>query len=198
MPAEREPLAGDVFSARVERALRIAADAHEGQQRKGLGRVPYVTHPMHVALILARLGASETELVAALLHDVVEDSPDWSLAELEREFGSDVRELVAELTEDKDLSWEQRKRAGIEQVRALSPRALTIKAADKLHNLSSLVADLRASDEHDLVWSEFNGGRERTLAMSEELVRELVLRADERLSRALRAVMNELKQLARR
>ena len=92
-----------MFSAHVERALRVAHDAHDGQERKG-GGVPYILHPLHVTLILARVGADEVTLQAAILHDVVEDCDGWTLERVEREFGSEVRSVVAEVTEDKSKS----------------------------------------------------------------------------------------------
>lgn len=184
------------FSPRVERALRVAAEAHGGQRRKGLGEVPYVTHPFHVSLMLARLGASETELVAALLHDVVEDVPGWTFERLEREFSREVRELVAELTEDKSRSWEERKRASIERAATSSPSAARIHALDKLHNLRTLIDDLRATDDPARVWSTFHGGRERTLVRSRELAAALAPRIAPDLARELEAAIDELERIA--
>lgn len=181
-----------MFSPNVERALRVAIAAHEGQVRKGHEPVPYVSHPFHVALILARLGYDDTVIQAGLLHDVVEDCEGWTLARVGEEFGAPVRDIVAELTEDKSKTWEVRKRDGVERVARLSDAALAVKAADKLHNLESLLADLRASTEHARVWARYNGGRERTLAMSSDLVRALESRADPRLAQPLRRTLDEI------
>jgi len=186
-----------MFSPSVERALRAAVAAHEGQLRKGLEPVPYVTHSFHVALILARAGLDEVVLQAALLHDVVEDCAGWSLERVEREFGADVRRIVSELTEDKSLTWEQRKLSGIERVATLSAPALAIKAADKLHNLATLAADLRAAPDPREVWKRFTGGRERTLELSTRLVAELEPRVQLELGRALREALRELQVVAR-
>ena len=186
-----------MFSPAVERALRAAAAAHEGQLRKSLEPVPYVTHSFHVALILARAGMDEVVLQAALLHDVVEDCADWSLARVEREFGPDVRRIVAELTEDKSRPWQERKQDGIERVATMSAPALAIKAADKLHNLATLAADLRAAPDRNEVWKRFRGGRERTLELSARLVAELEPRVQPELARALREALRELQALAR-
>jgi (p)ppGpp synthase/HD superfamily hydrolase len=187
-----------MFSHDVERALRVAVSAHDGQLRKSLEPVPYATHPFHVALILSRLGFDATVIQAGLLHDVVEDCEGWTHERVEREFGSEVRAIVAELTEDKSKSWEERKRTGIEHVARMSPPALAVKAADKLHNLQCLVADLRSTDDHARVWKQFKGGCDRTLSMSASLVAALEPRVDPRLARALRATLQELTELAQR
>jgi (p)ppGpp synthase/HD superfamily hydrolase len=178
-----------MFSPGIERALRISIDAHQGQTRKGEADVPYVVHPLHVALILARFGMDEDVLQAAILHDVVEDCDGWTLERLEREFGSHVAKIVAELTEDKSKTWDERKRHGIEKVANMSPQAASVKAADKLHNLQSLLATLRASEDHALVWKHFHGGREKTLKLSGELVEALAARIEPRLAKALRSAM---------
>ncbi len=180
-----------MFSHAVEQALRVAIEAHSGQMRRALEPTPYVVHPLHVALILARWGMDDDVLVAGLLHDVAEDAPDWPLARIEAQFGHHVAKLVADLTEDKTKSWDERKRAGVDKVAHMSPLAATIKAADKLHNLQSLVFELRAQPA-DEVWSRFRGGRERTLAMSTELVEALAKRVEPRVAKALRAALRSV------
>lgn len=180
-----------MFSAHVERALRVAHDAHDGQERKG-GGVPYILHPLHVTLILARVGADEVTLQAAILHDVVEDCDGWTLERVEREFGSDVRSVVAEVTEDKSKSWEDRKQALIDHLPELSSRARLVKAADKLHNLCSLLEDLRMATDPEDVWRHFSRGPEQTLAMARNLVTGLTRDLDESLARPLVEVLEEL------
>jgi len=170
------PAPGTLYSPAVERAIRAAVAAHEGQFRKGAEQVPYATHPLHVALLLARAGADDEVLQAGLLHDVVEDVEGWDLGRVEREFGLRVRGIVAELTEDKTRSWAERKEHGITSAAGLSPEAALVKACDKLHNLRSLGDELASTSEPAALWKRFNGGRERTLAMSERLVRALAPR----------------------
>jgi len=178
-----------MFDTETERAIRVALAAHAGQRRKSDDGTPYVAHPFHVALILARLGFAPRILQAALLHDVVEDSDEWTIARVEREFGADVAAVVAELTEDKSLSWEERKRAQIVGAPGLSRDALAVKSADKLHNLRTLAEDLERAEAVERVWSKFRGGRERTLSTSRELTDALAARCDVRLAVALREAM---------
>lgn len=185
-----------MFSTDVERALRAAFDAHDGQVRKGVDPVPYVVHPVHVALILARAEADDETLQAAILHDVVEDCAGWTLERVEREFSSRVRRIVEDLTEDKSKSWDERKSWAVEHVPRMLPEAAAVKAADKLHNLSCLLADLAAAERPDEVWSKFKGGRERTLAMATALIDALEERIDPRLGRALRATLRDLENVA--
>jgi len=178
-----------MFSHAIERALRVAVDAHQGQVRKGADRAPYVVHPMHVALILARWGQDDDVIVAGLLHDVAEDAPDlWPLARIDAEFGHHIARIVGELTEDKDKSWDERKRAAIDHVPHMSPQAATVKAADKLHNLQSLAAELRASTA-DEAWARFRGGREKSLQVAQDLVEALAKRVEPRVAKALRAAL---------
>ena len=149
-------------------------------------------HPVHAALILARLGADEETIQAAILHDVVEDCPDWDLVRVRAELGEPVAAIVAELTEDKSLPWEERKGAIVAHASRLSERARLVKAADKLHNLASLVADLRAAERQEDVWRHFSRGPEQTLAMSRQLVLALAPLVEPRLGAALRATLAEL------
>ncbi|TAJ13610.1 MAG: bifunctional (p)ppGpp synthetase/guanosine-3',5'-bis(diphosphate) 3'-pyrophosphohydrolase [Planctomycetota bacterium] len=179
----------------LERALRICLDAHAGQTRKGDG-APYAVHPLHVALILAQWGAAPEVLQAALVHDVVEDCADWSVARLEAELGARTAAIVAQLSEDKSRPWPERKQAAIDHVPQLTPEAVLVKAADKLHNLRSLAAALRESTDASAVWKRFNGGREATLRKSEELVDALCRRLEPRLARELREALTHLLRAA--
>jgi (p)ppGpp synthase/HD superfamily hydrolase len=184
-----------MFQPRLERALRICVEAHAGQVRKGDG-APYAVHPMHVALLLAQWSASPEVLQAALVHDVVEDCPGWTLARLEQELGPRVAAIVAELSEDKSRPWAERKQAAIDHVPQLTPEAVLVKAADKLHNLHSLAESLRASPDASVVWSRFHGGRDATLHKSEELVEALCRRLEPRLARELRDALTHLLRAA--
>jgi (p)ppGpp synthase/HD superfamily hydrolase len=186
-----------MFGEKIERALRVSVVAHADQLRRG-SDVPYVTHPMHVALMLARRGMDEDLFVAGLLHDVVEDCPGWTLERVATEFGVHVKSIVEQLTEDKSQSWEERKQAAVDKVPHMSPEAATVKAADKLHNLQTLLADLRRSDDVEAVWRRFNGGRDRTLAFDARLVEALCQRIEPNLGRALRAAQSAVADEARR
>lgn len=126
-------------SAALLRALAFAADRHRKQRRKGDAGLPYVNHLIEVARLIAEVGrvTDPATLAAAVLHDVVEDTP-TTLDEIEREFGREVRDLVAECTDDKSLPSAERKQRQIENAPTASRRAKTIKLADKIANVVDL------------------------------------------------------------
>jgi (p)ppGpp synthase/HD superfamily hydrolase len=152
------------FSERYEAALALAAGAHQGQTRKAGGE-PYIVHVVHVSVILLRHGFSEDVAIAGLLHDVVEDQ-DVPLAQIKAGFGPAVAEMVAALTERKqedgqERPWEDRKREALAHLATASPEAVTVKAADTLHNARSLALALRRQGTS--IWRHFKRGPEETL-----------------------------------
>ena len=185
-----------MYSEGVERALVAAIAAHHGQSRKSPAAVPYIVHPLHVALLVSRFDPDAEVIESAILHDVVEDCADWTLGRVEQEFGARVARIVAELSEDKSKSWEERKLGAIEHAPHLSPEAAAVKACDKLHNLQSMWASLQRTEDPAEVWSRFKGGRDRTLAMARGLVDALAPRVDPRLGEALREAMKGIEGIA--
>lgn len=142
----------------IHKAILFAACAHEGQKRKG-SDIPYIVHPFEVAQILTDAGVSESVICAGLLHDTVEDTG-VTLEEIKREFGNDIAMLVSVMTEDKALSWEDRKQQAIHAVNhSMSREAKLLVCADKLSNLRSIKGDLECMGE--AVWSKFRRGREK-------------------------------------
>lgn len=139
------------FSDRLTHAADIARRAHNTQTRKG-SDVPYLSHLFAVAALVMESGGSEDQVCAALLHDVLEDAGvSWS-DEIRAELGEHVLALVTACTdglpdaEGHKESWRTRKHRYIEhcsQDTPLEREALVICAADKLHNLRSLLIDLR-------------------------------------------------------
>ncbi len=185
-----------MFDPDIERALRASLEAHQGQTRKGAPDVPYVSHPFHIALMLAQLGLESAVIQAALLHDVVEDCEGWTGERVAAEFGADVASLVAALTDPTGETWEVRKQHGIDGAASMDLRAATIKAADKLHNLSSLVAAIRLAPSPEEAWRPFSRSAAQTITMSRRLVDTLAARVDARLGAALSAKMAELEALS--
>jgi len=120
----------------LERAIQFATEAHEGQYRK-YTHDPYITHPLAVMEIVRGVpGHTEEMLVAAVLHDVVEDT-DVSLMEIEEEFGNVVSDLVLHLTDistPEDGNRLKRKRKDAEWYAQGSAQAQTIKVADFIDN----------------------------------------------------------------
>ena len=134
------------YSPRIDRALAIASRAHGGEFRRG-SDVPYVMHPVHVAMILVRYGLSEDVVIAGLLHDVLEDSDLYSEEDLRGEFGDEVVGLVLAVTENKGdgetkRPWRVRKNEAIARLRKGTPDEAALKAADAIHNLRSLTQEV--------------------------------------------------------
>lgn len=119
----------------VLRAASFAATWHRDDRRKDASRTPYINHPLEVARVLAEhAGVRDPAiLISALLHDTLEDTP-CTLADIETAFGSVVAGYVAEVTDDKTLSQENRKRRQIETGPMKSDGAKLIKLADKICN----------------------------------------------------------------
>jgi guanosine-3',5'-bis(diphosphate) 3'-pyrophosphohydrolase len=123
----------------LQRAYDVAEEKHRGQRRNSGD--PFITHPLAVATILAELGMDTTTLVAALLHDTVEDT-DYSLQHLEADFGEEVAHLVDGVT--KLAKVKLGASAEAETIRkmviamARDPRVLVIKLADRLHNMRTM------------------------------------------------------------
>ena len=142
------------------KAVAFSADRHRDQRRKGSDASPYINHPLDVADVLANIGGvtDVTILVAAVLHDTVEDTS-ATPEELEQAFGRDVRLLVEEVSDDKRLDKTERKRLQIDHAAALSTDAKVIKLGDKICNVRDIYdnppADwsLQRRCEY-LVWSE--------------------------------------------
>jgi (p)ppGpp synthase/HD superfamily hydrolase len=126
---------------RILAAARYAASKHASQKRKGEAGEPYVNHLLEVAeLIASSSPVLDTELVmAGLLHDTIEDTA-VTRQELEQLFGSDVASLVVEVTDDKSLPKETRKALQVQNAGKKSARAQTLKLADKISNLRSILA----------------------------------------------------------
>lgn len=132
---------------RLTQAYDFACRTHAAQRRKGANAEPYVNHLAEVAHLVAQAtrGADENLIIAALLHDTVEDQgtdtkgPDGVTREkLVEMFGEDVAALVMEVTDDKTLPKDERKRLQIEHAVHISARARILKIADKTSNLRAV------------------------------------------------------------
>ncbi len=124
----------------LARAADYAARQHVAQRRKGERSEPYVNHLTEVASLLAEAtdGNDVVLLLGGLLHDTLEDT-DSTYEDLVERFGPEVAALVAEVTDDKALPKQDRKRLQIEKTASKSTRARLLKIADKTSNLRSLV-----------------------------------------------------------
>lgn len=149
---------------RFEDALGFAARLHAAQVPKGSG-TPYIGHLLAVAAIAVEHGATEDEPIAALLHDAVEDQGGRPTLERIRErYGDDVAAIVLGCTDSDEAhepSWRPRKERYLAHLAETPPSVLLVVAADKLHNVRSVLADYRALGE--ALWPRFTGNRDGTL-----------------------------------
>jgi len=186
------------LTTRFETALQYACILHNGQVRKGTS-VPYVSHLLSVSALALEYGADEDEAIAALLHDAVEDAGGKArLIDLRSRFGDRVAEIVAGCT-DADVTpkppWRGRKEAYIAGLQHASPSALLVSCCDKLHNVRSIVSDLRVFG--DQVWEKFTGGKAGTLWYYSTLLAEYRrLGVNERLVDELDRTIAEMQRLA--
>src|SRR5215210_6307086 len=136
------------YSDRINHALAFAAKHHDVQVRKGT-RLPYVTHPANVAVILTRYGQDDDTVVAGILHDVVEDcvresyTREMLVERIGSKFGADVLDTVLAVTKRRqdgdgiDLSRDEQNADYLARLAQASDRARWVCAADKVHNACS-------------------------------------------------------------
>lgn len=123
-------------TSKLIEALAFAAHKHRGQRRKDAAGSPYINHPIAVARVLAVEAqvTDEATLLAAVLHDTVEDT-ETNLEEIAQHFGDQVAQIVAEVTDDKSLPKAVRKELQIHHAAKASSRAKRLKIADKICNV---------------------------------------------------------------
>ncbi|MCK5081199.1 MAG: bifunctional (p)ppGpp synthetase/guanosine-3',5'-bis(diphosphate) 3'-pyrophosphohydrolase [Candidatus Moranbacteria bacterium] len=151
---------------KIQRALNLAADKHNGQMRKSSG-LPYIVHPFSVALILSEYVQDEDVIVAGLLHDVLEDVKDYKYEDLKKDFGQKIADIVQGVSEDKDFdngetdreTWQERKDEYLKNLWNDSEKSLLVCAADKIHNLRSMM--MIYEEQGAEMWIDFNAPVEK-------------------------------------
>ena len=192
------------YSDRINHALAFAAKHHDQQVRKGT-RLPYLTHPANVAIILTRYGCDETTVVSGILHDVIEDcvTKDYTREMLEQrissKFGDDVLDTVLAVThrrhddDGNEFSPEEVRLDYLKRLAKASERGHWVCAADKLHNANSLLADLQRTIEPDTIWGRFKLGRQGTVWWYRAVYDRLVeLKFDAQIMKELESTVRRL------
>ena len=185
------------YSQLVQQALIFAARKHTNP-RKGTD-IPYITHPVHVAIILARHDFDDQVLAAAILHDVLEDT-ETTPEELDNTFGDKVLHMVQEVSEPnfkrpKSETWEQRKETKLEHLHSASREVLAISAADRLHNVSNTLHDIEVSGP--AVWERFRRGPEKILEFERSVLDILRQRFPHPLTEEYAAALRRLEKVPR-
>jgi (p)ppGpp synthase/HD superfamily hydrolase len=192
------------LTARFNDALQYAVQLHAGQVRKAGGE-PYIAHLLAVAALVLDYGGDEDKAIAALLHDAIEDQAvhwqsQWHSElgeEIGRRFGPTIAEIVRSCSDSETTPkppWQERKDAFLARLEHATPSVRLVVAADKLHNVRSLLREYRR--QGDAIWRHFKAGREKTLwyyrAVAEILKRSGATPLVEELERAL----TELERIA--
>jgi (p)ppGpp synthase/HD superfamily hydrolase len=185
------------LGSRFNEAFLFAAEKHATQTRKKTD-VPYISHLMSVAALVLEAGGGEDEAVAALLHDVVEDCGGHPvLEEIRERFGPRVAKIVEGCTDAYTIPkppWKARKLEYLDILRRSGDEVRLVSAADKLHNVRTILADYRR--EGDSVWDRFSGRRVGTLWYYRAVLDVLREGKPNRLVDELCRVVTELETLA--
>lgn len=147
------------YESILDRAIIFATNAHSGEKRKGTD-IPYILHPLEVAAIVATMTDDINIIAAAVLHDVLEDTP-ITVEQLECEFGTVIAQLVLSETENKRIgqsaqdTWKIRKQETIEHLKYKASEAeKMIALGDKLSNIRAICRDYGTIG--DKLWDRFN------------------------------------------
>lgn len=180
-----------IFSEKLDGAIKFAVEKHKNQKRKTEPDVPYVYHPISVGFILLRAGFNEDVVAAGILHDVIEDCG-VTLDELKSGFGEKVSSLVEEVSEDKSESWEKRKEDYLNKMINSSEEIKAIAAADKLHNIYSLINFLKTGQNMEGI---FKRDKETTINHYAHFVEKLSENWFHPIMENLKTKNEELKKL---
>jgi (p)ppGpp synthase/HD superfamily hydrolase len=189
------------LSSKFRKALVYAFDLHADQIKKASGS-PYVGHLLSAAATVLEHGGSETQGIAALLHDAAEDQGGRkTLNKIEKKFGAEVAAIVEDCTdtfEDPKPPWKERKRAFIRHLTHFPDEALIVIAADKLDNCRRTLTNLRAMGK--AVWKTVSGGPERLWYYRSVLgaMKPRLSKLAPRLCDELDQAVSELEKTARR
>ena len=157
-----------MISKKVNLALKVASKAHRDQVRKGTD-IPYISHPVAVAMVIGKYTTNEDIIVAGILHDILEDvKPSiYSETDMRDDFGDKITDIVKDVSEDKiagepEKPWIERKKgylAHLDNLANVEP--IIVSTADKIHNLTDML------DEYERVgnrfWQRFNASKDDEL-----------------------------------
>lgn len=185
------------YGERLDEALVYASKLHREQTRKGT-EIPYLMHLLSVAALVGEAGGDEDEVIAAILHDAVEDQGGAPvLKAIGLQFGQRVADIVAGCTDTDQTPkppWRARKEAYIAHLAEADRSVLLVSMADKLHNARSIVSDLRHDKAN--VWSKFTGGRDGTLWYYQTIVTAYERLGPSRMHDELKRTVEEMVRLS--
>ena len=184
------------LTPKVQKAINKAADLHRGQIRKGDG-LPYIVHPFSVAWILSSYTNDEDIIAAGLLHDVLEDVEGYEYEDLKRDFGEKIANIVREVSEKGEnlgsKNWEERKQKYLSHLENASFEALMICAADKIHNLVSLIGAYNKQGRK--VFENFNAPIEKKMEFYGKVLEILQRKLDNKIVERFASVYKEARDM---
>lgn len=163
-----------IFTPRIDNTIKLAAHLHRHQTRIDKNRTPYISHLVSVAIIISQVTDDEDIIIAGLMHDSLEDVPHYTYENLVEDCGERVANIVRHVTEPLDankqaeeqLPWLTRKEAYLENVRSGGIESAIVSAADKIHNLQSMLGDIEKENEVFLL--RFNSSLQNKLWLHKE------------------------------
>ena len=185
-----------ILSIRFDEALCFASEIHRQQTRKSTA-IPYLTHLMAVSSLVGEHGGDEDQMIAALLHDAMEDQ-DVTRQEIEQRFGKRVADIVegcTDATEHPKPPWRQRKERYLAHLPEASPDTKLVSVADKLHNARSILLDFRIIGPE--IWTRFNAGADELLWYYSSLIQAFRKNWQHPLVDELERVINQIMEIRR-
>jgi len=172
------------LTEKIQKAIDLASKLHLGQMRKSDKDLPYISHLFSVAWILSNYTDDQDIIVAGLLHDVLEDVKGYCYSDMERDFGTRVAKIVKGVSEDKDpndegrkkMPWGECKQKYIAGLETDSRESLLVCAADKIHNLQTMIRHYQERKED--LWTSFSAPKDKQLWFYEEVFKALKSRLD--------------------
>lgn len=179
----------------IQKAINQATILHYGQKRKSDG-TPYILHPYSVAVLLSEYTDNEDIIIAGLLHDILEDVPSYTIDNMRKEFGDKITEIVNGVTEkkhpdnsNKNYTWDMRKKEYIETLKQDSFESLMVCAADKIHNLKSIMDEYEKLGEKS--FKNFNAPIKKRMWYYREVLNILKQRLDNKIVDRLEQIYNK-------
>ena len=185
------------LSPEFDDALAFVARLHRDQFRKGTG-IPYVSHLMSVSSLIMEFGGTETEAIAGLLHDAIEDQGGDRIRKvIQKRYGDDVTKIVVACTDADTIPkppWRERKEAYIAHLETAPDSVRLVSGCDKLHNARAILLDYREHGEK--LWSRFKGGKDGSLWYYRTITDILLKEGPNQLAAELDRVVTEIERLA--
>ena len=188
------------LTSKIQKAIAKSAVLHIHQKRQECNS-PFILHPYSVAFILADYTDNEDIIVAGLLHDVLEDIPGYTVDDMKGDFGDKITQIVKEVSEDSYLDnnfdkktlWQMRKKGYLENLRNNSFESLMVCAADKIHNLNSIIGAYKEYGRE--VFDMFNASIDMRMWFHKEVLDILKQRLNHKIVDELEKVYIEAEYL---